>query len=147
MTATKGPTRAGSRRTKPRHHGSKTRKQSHSIVGRDRLTWRKEGEHFFLYHRSSRRPLVGVVPDPKYPGMFRVQYPNGELSAFANLTRAKDAAAVFALRGLNSKVQESAAERPTVRQNNLQVADQPPASKCTPAARKGLLAVYGKEAA
>jgi hypothetical protein len=113
--------------------------QSHAIVGRDRLTWRKEGNHLYLYHRSSRRPLVGVVPDSKYPKMFRVQYPNGTLSDFVNLTRAKDAAAVFALRALNSKAQESASERPTGRRKPAPVVgDHPPASKGIPAPRKRL---------
>ena len=33
-----------------------------------------------------------VVPDEKYPGMWRVQSPDGTLSDMVNLTRAKDAA-------------------------------------------------------
>lgn len=36
-----------------------------------------------------------VVPDAAYPGMWRVQWPDGRLSDMANLTRAKDAAACF----------------------------------------------------
>jgi hypothetical protein len=38
----------------------------------------------------------GIVPDAKWPGMWRVQYPNGRLSDMVNLCRAKDAAACFA---------------------------------------------------
>ena len=32
-----------------------------------------------------------IVPDPKWPGMYRVRRPNGSLSDMVNLTRAKDA--------------------------------------------------------
>jgi hypothetical protein len=34
------------------------------------------------------------VPDPQYPGMYRVQWSDGRLSDMTNLTRAKDAIAV-----------------------------------------------------
>jgi hypothetical protein len=98
-------------------------KPSQAIVGGDRLRWRKEGDHLFLYHGSGNRPLVSVVPEPKYPGLFRVRYPSGALSDFVNLTRAKDAAAAFALRRLNSKARESGAERPDARKKSLPVID------------------------
>jgi hypothetical protein len=120
-------------------------KKPQAIVGRDRLRWRKEGDHLYLYHRSSRRPLVGVVPDSKYPGMFRVRYPNGALSDFVNLTRAKDAAAAFALRGLNSKAQGSAAERPDARQKSIRVSEPPPDHSRGAALRNGFLAISGRE--
>lgn len=43
-----------------------------------------------LYFRGH---LVGeVVPDTKYPQMWRVKLPDGKLSDMVNLTRAKDAA-------------------------------------------------------
>jgi hypothetical protein len=35
-----------------------------------------------------------VIPDPTYPGMFRVRWPDG-LSDMTNLSRAKDAVAAF----------------------------------------------------
>src|SRR5262245_48445550 len=34
-----------------------------------------------------------IVPDPKWPGMYRIKRPDGSLSDMANLTRAKDALA------------------------------------------------------
>jgi hypothetical protein len=37
-----------------------------------------------------------IEPDATFPGMWRVKLPNGELSDFVNLTRAKDAAAALA---------------------------------------------------
>lgn len=120
-------------------------KPSKAIVGRDRLMWRKEGDHLYLYHRSSGRPLVGVVPDLKYLGMFRVWYPNAALSDFVNLTRAKDAAAVFALRRLNSKAQELAAVRPDARQKSIRVSEQPQGRSRAPALRTGFLAISARE--
>ena len=35
-----------------------------------------------------------IVPDPDWPGMYRVQRPDGSLTDMVNLTRAKDAAFV-----------------------------------------------------
>ena len=42
---------------------------------------------------KQRQPEVG--PDATYPGMWRVQWPDGRLSDMTNLTRAKDAVACF----------------------------------------------------
>ncbi len=120
-------------------------KKSRAIVGRDRLKWCKEGDHLYLYLRSSRRPLVGVVPDSEYPGLFRVRYPNGALSDFVNLTQAKDAAAVFALRRLNAKAQESAVARPNARQKSIHVSDQAEGHSRVPALPNDFLASSGRE--
>jgi hypothetical protein len=42
-----------------------------------------------------KRPTLHprVVPDQKWPGMYRVRQPDGSLSDMVNLTRAKDATA------------------------------------------------------
>lgn len=80
---------------------------SRTIVGRDRLNWRKEGTTFYLYHRSNGKPLVSIEADANYPDMLRVRKPSGKLSDFMNLSRAKDAAASYALLRLNSNTQES----------------------------------------
>jgi hypothetical protein len=42
---------------------------------------------------SPRKPVLDprIVPDPKWPGMYRVRRPDGSLSNMMNLTRAKDA--------------------------------------------------------
>lgn len=103
-----------------RHGHEQAPPKSKAIVGRDRLTWRKEGTRYCLCHRGGRA-LVSVEPDSKYPNMFRVRYSNGKLSDFVNLTRAKDAAATFALRRLNSWVQESAAERAAAHPKSIRV--------------------------
>ena len=40
----------------------------------------------------SKRHLLDVVPDGKYPGMWRIRTLDGTLSDMVNLSRAKDAA-------------------------------------------------------
>lgn len=45
---------------------------------------------------DGRRKLeLEVVEDDRFPGMWRIRAPNGELSDMVNLTRAKDAALGF----------------------------------------------------
>jgi hypothetical protein len=41
--------------------------------------------------RESKPLSDGIVPDGKWPGMYRLRLPDGSLSAMVNLTRAKDA--------------------------------------------------------
>ena len=41
---------------------------------------------------GKRRTGFAVVPDTKWPGMYRVRTPDGGLSDMVNLSRAKDAA-------------------------------------------------------
>jgi hypothetical protein len=86
--------------------------QSQTIVGRDRLSWRRADGRLFLFHRNDRNPLVTIEPDSKYPGMYRIRFPDGGLSDMVNLTRAKDAALAFALRSLNSVAQETPSDGP-----------------------------------
>jgi hypothetical protein len=92
-------------------------KKAGVIVGRDRLTWRSYGHRLCLFHGASHRPLVSIKPDSKYPSLFRICYPNGELSDMVNLHRAKEAASAFALRSLNSEAQESRLGGSQARQN------------------------------
>jgi hypothetical protein len=98
-------------------------KKARPIVGRDRLTWRLNGHRLCLFHGASRRPLVSIKPDSKYPSLFRIRYPNGELSEMVNLSRAKEAASAFALRSLNSEAQNRRPEGSPVRQNTGRVSD------------------------
>jgi hypothetical protein len=53
-----------------------------------------------LHYGKDRKPLLTVEPDAKHPSMWRIRYPDGQLSDMVNLTRAKDAAGVIALRDL-----------------------------------------------
>ena len=48
-----------------------------------------------------RHRVAGIVPDGRWPAMWRVCRPDGSLSDMVNLTRAKDAAVSIALRELN----------------------------------------------
>ena len=41
--------------------------------------------------RESKPLPDGIVPDTKWPGMYRLRLPDGSLSVMVNLTRAKDA--------------------------------------------------------
>src|SRR5262249_26244406 len=45
---------------------------------------------------SSKKPVLDprIVPDDRWPGMYRLRLPDGTLSDMVNLTRAKDALAV-----------------------------------------------------
>jgi hypothetical protein len=89
---------------------------SRTVVGRDRLKWRRRADgRLFLIHRN-RDPLVTVEPDSKHTGMYRIRFPDGGLSDMVSLTRAKDAALAFALRSLNSKAQEKPPKALHVRQ-------------------------------
>jgi hypothetical protein len=42
-------------------------------------------------HIGKRFTGITVIPDEKWPGMWRVQTPDGRVSDMVNLTRAKDA--------------------------------------------------------
>jgi hypothetical protein len=64
----------------------------------------------FALHVVGRTDAVlHVVPDAKYADMWRVAYPDGTLSDFANLSRARDAAAAVALGMLNRRLEREAA--------------------------------------
>lgn len=52
-----------------------------------------------LFYGRSTKPMVEIVPDAKYPTMWRIRHPDGRLSDMANLTRIKDAAALICERG------------------------------------------------
>jgi hypothetical protein len=93
-----------------------TAEKSKTVVGRDRLSWRRANGRLFLFYGNNDHQLAIVEPDSKYPGvMWRVRFPDGRLSDMANLTRAKDAAVTCALRFLNSRVQETPSEAAHVR--------------------------------
>ncbi len=51
---------------------------------------------------GSRRTAIEVLPDDRWPGMYRVHY-QGKISDIVNLTRAKDAAVATAVASLNAQ--------------------------------------------
>jgi len=53
-----------------------------------------------LLYGTSRKPIITVVPDETYAGMWRIQHPDGTLSDMVNLARAKDAATLIAARSV-----------------------------------------------
>jgi len=51
---------------------------------------------YALYYGSSRKPLLFVVADAKFPEMYRVKWHDGRLSDLLNLSRACEAGRVAA---------------------------------------------------
>jgi hypothetical protein len=52
-----------------------------------------------LYYGRARHPLVEVVPDELWAGMWRLRWPDGQVSDLTNIDRAKDAAVAICERG------------------------------------------------
>ena len=52
-----------------------------------------------LHYGTSPTPMVRIVPDECWPGMWRMVWPDGTQSDMANLARIKDAAAAICERG------------------------------------------------
>jgi hypothetical protein len=65
------------------------------------LTW--EGDRLLVRGGDDQSPVAEVVPDDKWPGMFRVRRPDGSLTDMVNHTRARDAAKSILLGFLNSE--------------------------------------------
>ena len=63
------------------------------------LDSRGEARKYALHYGSAQNPLATVVPDDRWPGMWRIASPDGRLSDMVNLSRAKDAAVAIAERG------------------------------------------------
>lgn len=62
------------------------------------LAWRRDGNDWILL--AGRRRFGRVVPDPKYPGMWRSVKSDGRLSDLGNLSWAKNAVLIAAQREL-----------------------------------------------
>jgi hypothetical protein len=58
---------------------------------------------YALHYGSACSPMVTVVPDINWPGMYRLAWPDGRLSDMANLSRAKDAAVAICERASPGK--------------------------------------------
>ena len=66
-----------------------------------KLAFRKLAEGLAVVLPGSKRAIVYVLPDLTYPTMWRIRFPDGCLSAMANMSRAKDAALLHAAAILN----------------------------------------------
>jgi hypothetical protein len=58
---------------------------------------------FALHYGTSKKVLATVIPDDKWPTMWRIHWPDGQLSDMVNIARAKDAAFSIAARKLSIK--------------------------------------------
>jgi hypothetical protein len=58
-----------------------------------------ERHGYVLHYGNARVPMVRVVPDDRWPGMWRMIWPDSQLSDLGNLSRIRDAAAVICERG------------------------------------------------
>jgi len=74
------------------------------------LTWRRDGIDWILL--SGRRRFGRVVPDNKYPNMWRSVLSGGRLSDMANLAWAKNAVLVAAERELEWEARQEPATAP-----------------------------------
>jgi hypothetical protein len=81
------------------------------------LIWRGRGNAFTLHLANSKKPILSVEPDATCSGMWRIRH-RGHLSDMTNLTRARDAAATWALTDLNRHQEAPLAASP-MRLNQL----------------------------
>ena len=64
----------------------------------DERQWNWKGDWLYF----SKRKIVRIVPDEKYPNMWRIERPDGKLTDMVNKTRAKDAALSVGLQVLKT---------------------------------------------
>jgi len=57
--------------------------------------WIKDGDGWVL--KSDHLKRAKIVPDKKFPGMWRSLLPNGELSDYSNLSWVKNSVTIFNL--------------------------------------------------
>jgi hypothetical protein len=124
-----------------RHSNTKTsRYQRGTIVGRDRLIWRTTKHGLSLHYGTRRLPLLRLVRDADWAGMYRIELPDGGLTDMVNLTRAKDAALSIALKALNSGTQERPSGASPVREHRSEVSRKGSKADRIPGAPGGYLA-------
>jgi hypothetical protein len=75
------------------------------------LAWRRDGDSWVLL--AGRRRFGRVIPDGKYPGMWRSVKPGGQLSDMSNLSWAKNAVLIAAERELEWEGRERRAIDPS----------------------------------
>ena len=67
------------------------------------LNWRRVPNGFALHLGKSRNPLLHVVPDDRWPHMWRIRHHDNSLSDLLNLARAKSATQSHALAELRAQ--------------------------------------------
>jgi hypothetical protein len=83
------------------------------------LTWRRHGTGWRLF--AGRRRIGNVVPDGKYPGMWRSTKSGGRMSGMANLSWAKNAVLEEAIRELEWEAHQRCAITPSKSQQIVPV--------------------------
>jgi hypothetical protein len=76
-----------------------------------KLSWRFEGGKHVLYRQGSKTPVLSVVADQIYPGMWRILDRDGNLSDLGNITRIKDAAVAIAMADYDNQVRRRVERR------------------------------------
>jgi hypothetical protein len=76
----------------------------HSVNGRPNSplpqpTISAQAVAYSLHYGNGSRSLARIIPDDRWPGMWRIHWPDDRISDMANLTRAKDAAIAACERG------------------------------------------------
>jgi hypothetical protein len=69
---------------------------------RSHLNWTRGAKGFALHVGKFRNPLLHVVPDSRWPHMWRIRHRDNSLSDLLNVARAKDAARSHALAELRA---------------------------------------------
>ena len=70
-----------------------------------KLAFEQTADSIAVVLPGSKRAIVYLVADETYPTMWRIRFPDGRLSAMANMSRAKDAALLHAAAILNRQGQ------------------------------------------
>jgi hypothetical protein len=73
------------------------------IYGRRDFAWHPHSDGFALHVVGKREAVLHVVPDTRWPNMYRIRHPGGVLPDMANLTWAKDGAVALAMRMLDPR--------------------------------------------
>jgi hypothetical protein len=81
------------------------------VIAANDLTWRKDRDGWLLTAKG--RKFGRVVPDSKYPCMWRPVLSGGRLGDMANLSWCKSVTLDTAVRGLEWKVRECRAQAPS----------------------------------
>ncbi len=100
------------------------------IYGHKDFDWRQCKTGYALHAMGHRNAIVHVVPDQRWPGMWRIRHPDGRLSDMANLTWAKDGAKGLAMRLLDPRrrAEQERLDSPPMRQNDEAATPLAPAS-------------------
>ena len=93
---------------------------------------------YSLHYGNAQHPLARIVPDNCWPSMWRIVWPDGQMSDMLNLSRAKDAAAAIAERGPPARDQRRFHWKITPLENAPTASPVAPTLAATPLTIKGV---------